>query len=186
MLSLWAKSLWQEFWSDYEYPFLTRHLYANLNVIKVTCHVKNLSKVVMLKIETILQFTTKLSKLKLFQSKTKNCITIYGHCKSRKQENWTKDSSLSQKLNIGSKSLNLRKKAGVKFNDLFLWTKWLERIFSYLSMILPSDFSEILNICQNYSLFSVSAHFMMWRHQISEPQTRRVKEFWTIPYCRHP
>ena len=86
MLNLWAKSLRQEFWSDYDYPFLTRKLYANLNVIKVTCQVKNLSKVVIFTIETMLQFTTKLSKLKLSQSKTKNYITIYEQGKSRKQE----------------------------------------------------------------------------------------------------
>ena len=44
---------------------------------------------------------------------------------------------------IGSKSLDLRKKVGVKFYDLFLLTEWLERNFSYLSIILPLDFSEI-------------------------------------------
>ena len=53
------------------------------------------------------------------------------------------------------------KSAGVKFNDLFLETKLLERDLSNFSMILPLEFSEILNICQNYSLFYISAHFMM-------------------------
>ena len=49
----------------------------------------------------------------------------------------------------------------VKFNDQFLLTVSLERNFSHFSMILPLDFSEILNICHNYSLFYISAHFMM-------------------------
>ena len=64
-------------------------------------------------------------------------------------------------ISIGSKSLNLRKKAGVKFNELLLLTESFERNFSPFSMILPLDFSEILNICRNYSLFYISAHFMM-------------------------
>ena len=51
-------------------------------------------------------------------------------------------------VSIGFKSLNLRKKAGIKFNDL-------ERNFSHFSMILPLDFSEILIICRNYDLFSI-------------------------------
>ena len=54
---------------------------------------------------------------------------------------------------IGSKSLNLRKKVGVKFTNLFILSEWLEGNFSHFSMILPLDFSVILNICRNYSLF---------------------------------
>ena len=49
------------------------------------------------------------------------------------------------------------KKAGVKFCDLFLFIEWLERNFSHFSLILSLDFSEILNICQNYSPFT---HFI--------------------------
>ena len=45
------------------------------------------------------------------------------------------------------------KMAGVKFNDVFLSTEWLERNFNHFFMILPLDFSEILNICRNYSLY---------------------------------
>ena len=62
---------------------------------------------------------------------------------------------------IGSKSLNLRKKEGVKFNDLYFKTNWLERSLSHFSMILPLDFSEILNISRKYSLFHISAHFII-------------------------
>ena len=55
----------------------------------------------------------------------------------------------TEKASIGFKSWNLRKKAGVKFNDLFLLTERIEKNFSHFSMILPLIFSEILNICRN-------------------------------------
>ena len=67
---------------------------------KVTCHVKNLSKVVMLKIETILQSRTKLSKLKLFESKMNNYETIYSYCKARQNENPTKELNLLQQFQL--------------------------------------------------------------------------------------
>ena len=54
---------------------------------------------------------------------------------------------------IGSKSLNLRKKAGCKI-------QWLERNYSHFSIILPLDFLEMLNRCRNYSLFHISA--LLW------------------------
>ena len=41
-----------------------------------------------------------------------------------------------------------------KLNDL-------NETLAFFLMILPLDFSEILNICRNYSLFDISAHFMM-------------------------
>ena len=69
---------------------------------------------------------------------------------------------------MGSKSLNRCKKVGVKFTDPFLETEWLERSLSLFSMILPLDFSEILNICRDYSLFYVPAQFTMSRHQLSK------------------
>ena len=47
---------------------------------------------------------------------------------------------------IVSTPLNRRERVvGVKFYDLFLPTEQLERNFSYISMILPFDCSEILN-----------------------------------------
>ena len=42
----------------------------------------------------------------------------------------------------------------VKFDDLFLQPEWLKRNFSYLSIILPLDFSEILNVSK------IAAHLM--------------------------
>ena len=39
--------------------------------------------------------------------------------------------------------------------------KDLKETLANFSMILPFDFSEILIICRNYSLFHISAHFMM-------------------------
>ena len=74
----------------------------------------------------------------------------------------------------------------IKFNDPFRSTEWLHRNFNHFSMNLPLDFSEILYTFQNYILFYISAHFVMWRHQISKSQTRRVKEFCLVPNCRHP
>ena len=38
------------------------------------------------------------------------------------------------------------KKLGVKFNDLFLRTKRLQRNLNYFTVNLPLDFSEIFNI----------------------------------------
>ena len=63
-------------------------------------------------------------------------------------------------VSMGSKSLNQRKKMGVKFYDPFLIAEWLkETLATYdLSIILPLDFSEILKILRNYSIFYISAH----------------------------
>ena len=58
--------------------------------------------------------------------------------------------------NIGSKSLDQCKKLVVKSYDLILLTEseWLKRNFSYLSIILPLDFSELLTI------FEITGHFI--------------------------
>ena len=42
--------------------------------------------------------------------------------------------------------LQIFKRMGVKFNEVFLSTEWLQRNFSYFAMILPLDFVEIFNI----------------------------------------
>ena len=53
------------------------------------------------------------------------------------------------------------KKGGCKFYGLFLLTEWLERNFCSISIILLLDFSEIMNIFLNYSVFYISAHLRM-------------------------
>ena len=62
---------------------------------------------------------------------------------------------------IGSKSLNGCKKVVVKLNYLILLTEWLKRNFSYISMILPLEFSEILTVFRIYSVFHTSARLKM-------------------------
>ena len=52
------------------------------------------------------------------------------------------------------KSLEQHKTVGEKLDDLFLQPERLKRNFSYLSIILPMDFSEILNN------FEIEAHFI--------------------------
>ena len=46
---------------------------------------------------------------------------------------------------------------GVKFYEIFRLTEWLKRNFNYLSIILPLDFSEILNI------FEITVHLKFSR-----------------------
>ena len=49
-------------------------------------------------------------------------------------------------MGVLQQKFQIFKKVGVKFNDLFLLNEWLQGNFSYFAMILPLNFSEILNI----------------------------------------
>ena len=53
------------------------------------------------------------------------------------------------------------KKLGMKFYEIFLLIERLKRNFSYISMTLPSDFSEILNIILDNRAFKISVDLRM-------------------------
>ena len=49
------------------------------------------------------------------------------------------------------------KKLGVKFNDLFLLTEWLQRNFNYFTVNLPLDFSD-------YNIFRITVFFFFFKN----------------------
>ena len=82
-------------------------------------------------------------------------------------------------MSIGSKSLNWRKKVGVKFSDIFLWIEWLERNFSYFAITLPLDFPEIFNI------FEITAYFifqLIWGCDVIKFLNRKPEEWKTFAW----
>ena len=59
------------------------------------------------------------------------------------------------------------KKVDVKFDDIFPVAEWPKRNLSYLSIILPLGYPDILNIFSNYWAFKISTDLRM-RRQISK------------------
>ena len=73
------------------------------------------------------------------------------------------DSSLMIKRGQGSvltHRFQIFKMVGAKFHGIFLIARWLKRNLSFVSMTLPLNFSEILNIFLNYSARNIPPNLM--------------------------
>ena len=71
------------------------------------------------------------------------------------------DVSVASFSSISSKSLNLQKRRVQNSMTYFFKLNDLKESLATFLCFHKLDFSEILNICQNYSLFYITAHFMM-------------------------